>query len=85
MFGEGGFGVNNGSEMQETWVRSPGGEDPLEEGMPTHSSVLAWRIPGTEEEPGGLPTMGSQRVTGMSDQHFHVHLPLRGGECCANS
>ena len=39
----------------------PGLEDPLEKGMATHSSVLAWRIPGTEE-PGGLPSMGSHRV-----------------------
>ena len=39
-------------EMQETWVRSPGWEDPLEEGMATHSSILAWKIPRTEA-PGG--------------------------------
>ena len=48
-------------EARGTWVRSPGREDPLEEGMATHSSVLAWRIPGTGE-PGGLPSMGSRRV-----------------------
>ena len=36
-------------ELQETWIQSLGQEDPLEEGMATHSSVLAWRIPGTEE------------------------------------
>ena len=56
--------VKNLSTMQETqkmWVQSPGGEDPLEESVETHSSVLAWRIPGTEE-PGGLPSMGSHRV-----------------------
>ena len=47
--------------MQETWVPSLGWEDPLEKGMATHSSILAWRIPWTEE-PGGLQTMGSQRV-----------------------
>ena len=47
--------------MQETWVQSLGQEDPLEEVMATHSSVLAWRIPWTEE-PGGLESMGSQRV-----------------------
>ena len=47
--------------MQETWVRSLGQEDPLEKEMETHSSVLAWRIPGTAE-PGGLPSMGSLRV-----------------------
>ena len=43
------------------WVRSLGREDPLEEGMATHSSILAWRIPRTEE-PGGLQSMGLQRV-----------------------
>ena len=43
------------------WVRFPGQEDPLEEGMATHSSLLAWRIPWTEE-PGGLQSMGLQRV-----------------------
>ena len=47
--------------MQETRVRSLGREDPPEEGMATHSSILAWRIPWTEE-PGGLQSMGSQRV-----------------------
>ena len=48
-------------KMQETWVRSLGGEDSLEEGMTTHSSILAWRIPWTDK-PGGLHSMGSQRV-----------------------
>ena len=47
--------------MQETWVRSLGQEDPLQEEMATHSSILAWEIPRTEE-PGGLQSMGSQRV-----------------------
>ena len=47
--------------MQVKQVRSLGREDPLEEGMATHSSVLAWRIPWTEE-PGGLQFTGSQRV-----------------------
>ena len=47
--------------IQETQVRSLGQEDPLEEGMATHSSVLAWRIPWTEE-PGRLQSIGSQRV-----------------------
>ena len=44
-----------------TWIRSPGGEDPLEESMATHSSILAWRIPWTEE-PGRLWSIGSQRL-----------------------
>ena len=47
--------------MQETWVQSLGQEDPLEKEMATHSSILAWRIPWTEE-PGGLQSMGLQRV-----------------------
>ena len=47
--------------MQETWVLSLDEEDPLEKGMATHSSVLAWRIPWTEE-PGGLQSVGSQRA-----------------------
>ena len=47
--------------MWETWVRSLGWEDPLEEGIATHSSILAWRISWTEE-PGRLQSMGSQRV-----------------------
>ena len=47
--------------MQETQVRSLGQEDPLEEGIATHSSILAWRILWAEE-PGGLQSMGSKRV-----------------------
>ena len=47
--------------MQETWVQSLGGEDLQEKEMATHSSILAWRIPRTEE-PGGLQSTGSQRV-----------------------
>ena len=46
---------------QKTWVQSQGGEDPLEEGMTTHSSILPWRIPWTEE-PGGLQSMELQRI-----------------------
>ena len=55
--------VKNPSAIQEMemWVQSLGWEDPLEEEMATHSSVLAWRIPGTKE-PGRLESMGSQRV-----------------------
>ena len=47
--------------VQETQVRSLGQEDSLENGMATHSSILAWRIPWTEE-PGGLQSMGLQRL-----------------------
>ena len=51
--------VKNLPAMQETWVRFLGWEDPLEKEIATHSSILAWRIPWTEE-PGGLQSMGSQ-------------------------
>ena len=53
--------VKNPPAMRETWVASLGCEDPLDEGMATYSSSLAWRILRTEE-PGGLLSMGSQRV-----------------------
>ena len=53
--------VKNLPVMLETWVRSLDGEDPLEKGMATHSNILAWRIPWTEE-PGGLQSIGLQRV-----------------------
>ena len=47
--------------MQETWVRTLGQEEPLERGMATHSNILAWEIPWTEE-PSRLQSMGSQRA-----------------------
>ena len=53
--------VKNLPAMQETLVQFLGQEDPLEKEMATHSSILAWRIPGTEE-PGGLQSMGLQRA-----------------------
>ena len=53
--------VKNLPVMQETWVQSLGWEDSLEKGMATHSSILAWRIPWTEE-PGELQSMWSQTV-----------------------
>ena len=53
--------ANNQPAMQDPWVPSLGWEDPLENGMATHSSILAWRIPWTEE-PGKLQSMGSQRA-----------------------
>ena len=53
--------VKNLPAMQETQVRSLGQEDPLEKGMATRSSIIAWRIPWTEE-PGGLQSMRLQRV-----------------------
>ena len=53
--------VKNLPAMQETWVQSLGQEEALEKEMATHSSILVWKIPWTEE-PGGLQSMGSQRV-----------------------
>jgi len=53
--------INRLPAMRDTWVRSLGWEDPLEKEMATHSSILAWRIPWTEES-GGLQSTGSQRV-----------------------
>ena len=53
--------AQNMPAMEETWVQSLGLEDPLKEKMATHSSILAWRIPWTEE-PGSLQSMGLQRV-----------------------
>ena len=53
--------VKNLPAIQETWVRDLGWEDPLEEGIATHSSILAWRVPW-RKEPGGLQSMGSRRV-----------------------
>ena len=58
--------VNNGASLVTQMVKNPpsqplGGEDPLEKGVATHSRILAWEIPWTEE-PGGLQSVGSQRV-----------------------
>ena len=53
--------VKNLTAIQDTQIQSLGQEDPLEEGMATHSSILAWGIPWTEE-PGGPQSMGSQRI-----------------------
>ena len=58
--------VKNVPAMWETWVQSLGWEDPLEEGMATHSSILAWRIPWTEE-PGGLLSMALQSQTQLNN------------------
>ena len=55
--------VKNPPAMQETWVQSLGWEDPLEKGIATHSSILAWRIPWT------IQSMGLQRVVQLSDFH----------------
>ena len=62
--------VNSLPAMQETQIRSPGQEDPLEKEMATHSSILAWEIPWTEE-PGGLQsTRVAKSQTQLSDLHF---------------
>ena len=66
--------VKNLPAMQETWVLSLSGEDPLEKGMATCSSILAWRIPWTEE-PGGLQFMGLQ--TDMTEQLTLLPYPGR--------
>ena len=58
--------ANNPPAMQETWVRSLSWEDPLEKGMATHSSILAWRIPWTEES-DGLQSMGLQSWMQLSN------------------
>ena len=65
--------VTNLPPIQEFWVPSLGQEDPLEEGMATHSSILAWRIPRTKG-PGGLQSMGSQESdTAERLNHHHPH------------
>ena len=62
--------VKNLPAVQETWVRSLGWEDPLEKEMATHSSILAWKIPWTEE-PGGLQSMGPEELDKTEQLHFH--------------
>ena len=64
--------VKNLPTMQENWVQSLGQKDPLEKEMATHSSMLAWRIPWTEE-PGGLQSMRSQRVRHDWSTNTHTH------------
>ena len=65
--------VKNMPAVQETWFQSLGQEDSLEKGMTTHSSILAWRIPWTEE-PGRLQSMGSQRVGHDRATNTHTHI-----------
>ena len=73
--------VMNLPAMQETWVQSLGQEDLLEEGMATHSSILAWRILWTERSLVGPSPWVAKSQTWLSDQHFRYHsainFPLR--------
>ena len=69
--------VKNLPAVQETWVRPLGWEEPLEKGMATHSRILAWEIPWTEE-PGGLQSMGPQRV---GDNQTSSVLARAGAGC----
>ena len=62
--------VKNLPATQETWVQSLGQEHPLKKGMATHSSILAWRIPWTEE-PGGLQSTGRKELDTTERLHFH--------------
>ena len=75
--------VKNLPAMQETRVQSMGQEDPVEKGMATHFSILAWRIPWTEE-PGGLQYMGSQRVghdwSDLVCMYTHTHNMKRASD-----
>ena len=65
--------VNNLPATWETWFQSLGREDPLEEGMATHSRILAWRIPRTGE-PGGLQSVGRKELdTTEATEHAHMH------------
>ena len=66
--------VKNLPAMQVIWVQSLGWEDPLEELMATHSSILAWRIPWTEE-PGGLLSMGHEE-SDTTERLTHSHISL---------
>ena len=73
----GGMAVKNPPAMQETRVGPLGREDPLEEGMATHSSILAWRIPWTEE-PGGLQAPQGCKELDMTEvtEHAHVYMHI---------
>ena len=72
--------VKNLPAMQETWVQSLDQEDPLEKGLATHSSILVWRIPWTQES-GGLQSMDrvAKSQTQRTDYHFHflfLHIKI---------
>ena len=65
--------VKNMPAIQETWVRSLGWKDPLEKGMATHTSILAWRIPRTEE-PGGLYSPWGREESDTTERLTLTHL-----------
>ena len=72
--------VKNLPAMLETWVRSPGWKDPLEKGMETYSSILAWRSPWTED-PGGLQSMGpdmTERLMQQLNTCMRLRMPPTG-------
>ena len=71
--------VKNLPTVQETWVCSLGQEDPLEKGMATHSSMLAWKIPWTEES-GGLQSMGYKELDTTEQLHKPQESPRRSNQ-----
>ena len=77
--------VKNLPAMQETWVRSLGREDPLEKGMATHSSILAWRIPWTEEPGGYSPWSLKESDTTEQLTHTHTQWIANSLVCLARS
>ena len=82
----GGSDGKESAAMQETWVQFLGWEDPLEKGMATHYSILAWEIPWTEE-PGGLQFMGSQKSwIWLSDWAHEIilHIVCTSEECMSH-
>ena len=71
--------VKNLPAMQENWIRSPGQEDPLEKEMATHPNILSWTRTPQTEEPGGLQSMGSQRVDHDCVTNTLTYFQIRGG------
>ena len=70
--------IKNLPAMQETWLQSLGQEDALEKGMATNSSILAWRLPWTEE-PGGLQSKESDMAERHTHTHTHTHTRIEMG------
>ena len=81
----GGSVVKNPAAMQEAQVRALDQEDALEEGVATHSSMLAWKIPSHGQEPGGLQSKGSQPDSTERLSPAHVHLTRAAGVECIGS